>query len=241
MTATDPDGDSAAQIVRGNRDGAGGGVVPAAGRGRRAAGLRARAEPLGRGRRSDGDGDRRRRQRTYEPLTLTLGARAAAAFNSDDLESGNAAKGLTGATGMGTGGWRLAIESETLDIEALAYIRTTDGFVTGMNAVAPREDGALVVPFFNPGSNVDQVEPAAAGEPRDGGSGGDGDRHWTTWASRRVPPVLLDAAGGERLHGGRGANWSRAPASPAARRRTASATVPASGGSRWRRTRGWWR
>ena len=64
-----------------------------------------------------------------------------AAFNSDDLESGNAAKGLTGATGMGTGGWRLAIESETLDIEALAYIRTTDGFVTGMNAVAPREDG----------------------------------------------------------------------------------------------------
>ena len=95
--------------------------------------------------------------RTYEPLMLSLEPRQAAHFNTTDLESGNAAKGLTGATGMGTGGWRLAIESETLDIEALAYIRTTDGFVTGMNAVAPREDGALVVPFFNPGSNVDQM------------------------------------------------------------------------------------
>ena len=93
----------------------------------------------------------------YDPLTLALEPRQAAHFNTTDLESGNAAKGLTGATGMGTGGWRLAIESETLDVEALAYIRTTDGFVTGMNAVAPREDGALAIPTFNPGSNVDQM------------------------------------------------------------------------------------
>ena len=94
---------------------------------------------------------------TYDPLTLALEARQAAHFNTTDLEDGNTAKGLTGATGTGTGGWRLALESATLDIEALAYMRTTDGFVTGMNAIAPREDGALAVAFFNPASNIDQV------------------------------------------------------------------------------------
>ncbi len=93
----------------------------------------------------------------YAPLTLALGPRAATHFHTGDLESGNAAKGLAGATGMGTGGWRLAIESETLDVEALAYVRTPDGFLTGMNDVAPLEDGALRIATFNPGSNVDQV------------------------------------------------------------------------------------
>ncbi len=94
----------------------------------------------------------------YEPLTLALGPRAAAHFNTADLESGNATKGLTGATGPGEGGWRLEFESETLDVEALAYVRTADGFLAGMNATAPRgADGALHVPTFNPASNVDQV------------------------------------------------------------------------------------
>ena len=94
---------------------------------------------------------------TYEPLTLALGPRAATHFHTGDLESGNPAKGLTGATGMGAGGWRLAIESETLDVEALAYVRADDGFLAGLNDVAPREDGALRIATFNPGSNVDQV------------------------------------------------------------------------------------
>ena len=96
--------------------------------------------------------------RTYDPLTLALGPRAAAHFHTTDLESGNAAKGLTGATGMGEGGWRLEFDSETLDVEALAYVRTPDGFLTGMNATAPRDrDGALEIAVFNPASNVDQV------------------------------------------------------------------------------------
>ena len=95
--------------------------------------------------------------RTYDALTLALDARRAAHFNSEDLELGNPGKGLTGSTGMGAGGWRLALESDTLDVEALAYVRTPDGFVTGMNAVAPLEDGALEIATFNPGSNVDQV------------------------------------------------------------------------------------
>ena len=93
----------------------------------------------------------------HEPLTLALGPRAATHFHTGDLESGNTAKGLTGATGPGDGGWRLAIESDTLDVEALAYVRADDGFLTGLNDVAPLEDGALRIATFNPGSNVDQV------------------------------------------------------------------------------------
>ncbi len=93
----------------------------------------------------------------HEPLTLALGPRQAAAFNSDDLESGNPDKGLAGAAGAGTGGWWLVIESDDLELEALAYVRAADGFVTGMNAVAPREDGVLEIATFNPGSDVDQV------------------------------------------------------------------------------------
>ena len=73
-------------------------------------------------------------------------------------DAGNAYdKGLTGATGPGEGGWRLAVESDTLTVEVLAYMRTPDGFVTGMNATAPLEDGARDVAIFNPASNVDQV------------------------------------------------------------------------------------
>jgi len=60
----------------------------------------------------------------YAPLTLALGPRQALAFNTADLETGNPAKGLTGATDSGTGGWRLDIDSEELDVEALAYAHT---------------------------------------------------------------------------------------------------------------------
>ena len=37
--------------------------------------------------------------RRYEPVTLTLDANETVNFNSDDLEGGNSAKGLTGSTG----------------------------------------------------------------------------------------------------------------------------------------------
>ena len=47
--------------------------------------------------------------------------------------------------------------SAPLDVEALAYVRTDDGFLAGLNDVAPREDGALRIATFNPGSDVDQV------------------------------------------------------------------------------------
>ena len=94
------------------------------------------------------------------PVTLSMNARATTHFNSGDLENGNQSKGLSGRTGGGDGDWRLQLETD-LDIEALAYIRTTDGFLTSMHDSVPgehSESGFLhLVPIFNPGSNRNQV------------------------------------------------------------------------------------
>ena len=93
----------------------------------------------------------------FAPISLDLEAKASAHFNSDDLESGNADKGLSGGVGDGDGDWRLELET-TLDIEPLGYIRTEDGFVTSMHDFVMQ--GASMryhVPLFNPGSNQGQV------------------------------------------------------------------------------------
>ena len=91
------------------------------------------------------------------PVRLMLRPRQAAHFNSADLENGNAAKGLDGAVGVGEGDWRLEFTS-VLDLMVLAYARTEDGFLTSLHDMAPREeDGALWIPFFNPGNNHNQV------------------------------------------------------------------------------------
>ena len=97
-----------------------------------------------------------RRTWEYDPLTLSLAGGQVAHFNSNDLERGNAGKGLTGSTGAGEGDWRLALSSDA-DIEVLAYIRTTDGFLTAMHDVAPVSDTRHRVAIFNPGSNTAQV------------------------------------------------------------------------------------
>ncbi|MYH15661.1 MAG: hypothetical protein F4149_10865 [Gammaproteobacteria bacterium] len=94
----------------------------------------------------------------FEPLSLSMAAHVAAHFNAADLENGNPAKGLTGATGPGTGAWRLKFESDGLDVEALGYLRAPDGFVTGMGATAAKgADGRLRLATFNPASNWRQV------------------------------------------------------------------------------------
>ena len=92
----------------------------------------------------------------YGDVTLSIGAGATVHFNSNDLELGNAAKGLSGSTGAGIGDWRLDLSSE-LDIQVLAYIRTSDGFLTSMHEVAPRLEGVHRVAIFNPGNNPNQV------------------------------------------------------------------------------------
>ena len=93
---------------------------------------------------------------SYGPLTLSIDAGQTAPFNSDDLETGNADKGLSSGTGAGQGDWRLTLTSD-LDIEVLSYIRTTDGFLTSMHDVAPVEEGIHRIAILNPGSNDRQV------------------------------------------------------------------------------------
>ena len=95
-------------------------------------------------------------ERPHESLTFSVGAHAAIHINSDDLELGNADKGLSGSTGRGVGDWQLALTSER-DIEVLAYVRTRDGFLTSMHDVAPAADGRHWVPMVNSGRNKNQV------------------------------------------------------------------------------------
>ena len=91
----------------------------------------------------------------FGPATLSLQARESKSFNSRDLEQGNAALGLSGGVGAGSGDWRLELRTD-LATEARAYIRSTDGFLTAMDAVAAETaPGSMryYVPFFNPASN----------------------------------------------------------------------------------------
>ena len=94
----------------------------------------------------------------HGPVTLAIAAGETKHFNSEDLETGNAGKGLDGATGPpGEGAWRLELSS-TLDLQVLSYIRTSDGFLTSMHDfVARTEAGQHRVAIFNPGKNANQV------------------------------------------------------------------------------------
>ena len=89
----------------------------------------------------------------YEALTLALDAGETVHFNSNDLELGNAAKGIAGSTGPGVSDWRLELSSE-MDIDVLAYIRTSDGFLTSMHDVVPVMGNEHAVAIFNPEGNM---------------------------------------------------------------------------------------
>ncbi|MCY3839072.1 MAG: hypothetical protein OXH09_10590, partial [Gammaproteobacteria bacterium] len=96
-----------------------------------------------------------------DEVTLTIEENATVHFNSNDLEDGGTdaeEKGLAGHTGAPMGGdWRLKLTS-SLDIEVLAYIRHTDGFLTSMTDTAPAGPGRRYrVAVFNPASNVNQA------------------------------------------------------------------------------------
>ena len=88
-------------------------------------------------------------------LTLSLAAGAVAHFNSNDLENGNSNKGLAGSAGAGNGDWTLVLETD-LDIEALAFVRTSTGFLTPIHGMALTADMTHYIPTFNPGSNRNQ-------------------------------------------------------------------------------------
>ena len=89
---------------------------------------------------------------------LSVPGSSVAHFNSDDLELGNAEKGIEGV-GSGSGNWRLELATSA-DVDVLAYIRHEDGFLTSMHdIVASSGDGEYrhAVATFNPGSNRNQV------------------------------------------------------------------------------------
>ena len=95
----------------------------------------------------------------YGPVELQVPAGSTKHINSNDLENGNAAKGLAAGVGNGDGGWQLRLYSD-LDLDVLGYMRTTDGFLTSMHdvAVADERRGLIVsrVPILNPGRNRNQ-------------------------------------------------------------------------------------
>ena len=88
---------------------------------------------------------------SYAPLALPIGAGAAVTLTSDDLERGNAAKGLAAGTGPATAGhWRLALSAD-VDIRALAYVLHADGLLTAMHDTVPALGGTHRVPMFAAG------------------------------------------------------------------------------------------
>jgi hypothetical protein len=91
-----------------------------------------------------------------ESVSFELAANGSKQMTAQDLENGNAAKGLTGKLGDGTGKWRLTIAS-SLDLFAQSLIGTPDGFLTNLSAlVTPNANGTSTLSFFNPASNMAQ-------------------------------------------------------------------------------------
>lgn len=96
----------------------------------------------------------------FGPITIDIGANAAVHFRSRDLEQGNTERGLSAGLGNGVGNWRLDLDSGGLRIRALAYVRTSDGFLTSIHDTSPQQAGTghlgtyHQIVFFNPGSNV---------------------------------------------------------------------------------------
>ena len=90
-----------------------------------------------------------------EPVTLSIAGGETAQFNSEDLETGNAGKGLSGSTGAREGDARLNLTTG-LEVDVLSYIRYSDGFLTAMHDTVQSEGGDYWVAIFNPGRNTNQ-------------------------------------------------------------------------------------
>ena len=91
-------------------------------------------------------------------VTVSVGAGQTVHFNSEDLENGNPNKAwLSGGAGAPSqGDWRLCMETD-LALEALAYARTSDGFLTTLHETVGAAGKHHEVAFFNPGGNAAQA------------------------------------------------------------------------------------
>ncbi|CAM3948339.1 putative kinase inhibitor protein [Vibrio aerogenes CECT 7868] len=89
-------------------------------------------------------------------VTLTIKPQQTITLNSEDIEEGNKAKGLEKGIGPGTENWRLVLNSD-LNFRVNSYERTGDGLVISLHDIVKSKDGQFDVPFFNPGSNKNQI------------------------------------------------------------------------------------
>ncbi|MCY3620151.1 MAG: hypothetical protein OXH68_00390 [Gammaproteobacteria bacterium] len=110
----------------------------------------------------DDDGNR------IGPRELSIDANEVLHFTSDDLETGNAEKGLDVGTGSGNGDWRLEFASD-LDIEVLAYVRSGDGLLASMHeVVGTGDDDRHRLALFNPAGTANpasRLRIVNAGDP----------------------------------------------------------------------------
>ena len=93
-----------------------------------------------------------------DPVTLELGAEAAARITATDLEFGNIEKRLLGNAGAGQGDWRVHLTSG-LDIEARSYVHTPDGLVAPLHDLVSGDGSGrrARISTFNPGNDRDRV------------------------------------------------------------------------------------
>lgn len=96
-------------------------------------------------------------QRSPGTMTLVLAPNESRQFNSQDLENGNPAKGLSGSLGVGSGNWRLLVQSDLDLLLPMALIRTPEGFLTTIHDIVASTGLIIEVPTFNPAENVNQV------------------------------------------------------------------------------------
>ena len=84
------------------------------------------------------------------PITFILGAQKSMQINSEDLESGNVAKGLTGAWGNGAGKWRGTVTGEFANMLVQSLNRnSTDGTVTNLTDADNQGEQILNAIFNN--------------------------------------------------------------------------------------------
>ena len=126
------------------------------------------------------------------------------------MEVGNTGKGLSNGIGSGQDNWWLEIFS-ALNIEAIAYMRTTDGFLTSMFESVPGIGNRYRVPVFNPGSNPDQVSQLRLvnpdEEPVTVHVEGVDDLGVNSELSIRLPPGVALTATAQDLESGKPMGW----------------------------------
>lgn len=85
------------------------------------------------------------------PITFVLASKRSIQINSEDLENGNVAKGLTGAWGDGAGKWRATVTGEFANMLVQGLNRnSTDGTVTNLTD-ADNQGEQVLNSLFNQG------------------------------------------------------------------------------------------